>query len=273
MKRLKIFSNTRRKIFSSDNEGGMTLRKVVCQDCGQELETSASSSRLICPRCGGKRFNVVEPSVDHKESKESHEKHFSIFSDDSYNRTFMNPTNNLEKKLKTYSGKTLGKDEFEKTFSDSADDLLEKGFAIADGDRVKISDSAYATEKMFSKIIISVTKILDLDPSVTEENKEEIIDGLHDRIPEKGIIILKKAHGLEPKLFCDKCADSDAEQWIEDSRIIPDLKLEYGNKSFGIKQFMDILQDRYKDAPDNIIDLLTSKNVIRIEGNQVTISN
>ena len=273
MYRRKIFYDTpRRKVFSSDhdieyNEDGVKLRKVKCQDCGQELETTASPSRLICPRCGGKRFNIV--IFPGKKDESDKKDRFNIFSDETYNREFNTPSSNFQSKLKRYSGETLSEGEFQKVFSDHPD-MIEKGFANTSDSGVQISNSAYATEKMFSKLIISVTKILDLDPSVTEDTKEDFIDSLHDKLGDKGIILLRKAHGLDqPRLFSETTPE---EQWLKDSSIIPDLKLEYGNQSMGIKQFMDILRDRYKDAPDNIIDLLTSKDVIRIEGNQVTIS-
>ena len=35
---------------------------------------------------------------------------------------------------------------------------------------------------------------------------------------------------------------------------------------------MDILKERYEDAPENIVDLLLNHNAIRIEGNSVTIN-
>ena len=46
---------------------------------------------------------------------------------------------------------------------------------------------------------------------------------------------------------------------------------EYGNKRFGVKQFIDILRDRYPDAPENIIDILVEKGVIFLDGSQVTV--
>ena len=112
---------------------------------------------------------------------------------------------------------------------------------------------------------------MDLDNDIVSGNvpKADIIEQLdaHSRIPEKGIILLKKAHGLIPRegQFCDSSS------WLEDSSIIPDLCYEYGNKSFGVKQFIDILRNRYPDAPENIIDILVEKGVIFLDGSQVTI--
>ncbi len=276
MERRSLF-NTRRKLFSEEvNEGGMMLRTVICQDCGNEFEIAGSPTHALCPKCGSKRFNLkmFYEKADTGEISDGKTKRFSLFGEgveESFQRTFSKPSNEFEEKLKKYSGRSISKDEFEKVFSDCSNDLLEKGFANVDSDQVNISSFAYATERMFSKLIVSVTKVLDLDPETIGTPKEEIIKHLEeqDKIPHKGIIILKKAHAIPEEMHF---SEEEPEDWVEDSSIIPDLKTEYANQSFGIKQFMDILRERYPDAPDNIIDLLTSRDVIRIEGSQVTVN-
>ena len=263
--RKKLFSMTpRKKLFSEERNGeeGMTLRTLICQDCGTQVESAEHPSRAYCPNCGGKRMRIKfipysEPTVP--EPVKTEEREFSIF---------LSP---YEKTLKEFSGKELSKGEFEKVFSDKADYLLERGFANVQGDNIKISETAFEGERLFSKLIIQVTKIMDLDDDIVSGKlpKADIIEQLdaHSRIPEKGIILLKKAHGLIPResQFCDSSS------WLEDSSIIPDLYYEYGNKSFGVKQFIDILRDRYPDAPENIIDILVDKGVIFLDGSQVTI--
>ena len=90
-------------------------------------------------------------------------------------------------------------------------------------------------------------------------------------------MIIKKAHGLVPP-FTSNFSETEepvyesGETWLSDSNIISDLQVEFSNQSFGIKQFMDILKERYEDAPENIVDLLLNHNAIRIEGNSVTIN-
>lgn len=263
--RKSIFSGTpRKKLFSEERNGenGMTLRTLICQDCGTQVESAEHPSQAYCPNCGGKRMRIKfipysEPTVP--EPVKTEEREFSIFLSD------------YEKKLKEFSGKSMKKDQFEKVFSDKADYLLERGFASAQGDdTIKVSGTAFEGERLFSKLIIQVTKIMDLDRDVTLGNipKGDIIDHLagEERIPEKGIILIKKAHGLIPR----ESQFSDP-SWVEDSSIIPDLFYEYGNKSFGIKQFVDILRNRYPDAPENIIDILVEKGVIFLDGSQVTV--
>lgn len=265
MKRLKLFSTTpRKKLFSEERNGeeGMQLRTLICQDCGAQVESAEHPSHMICPNCGGTRMRIKfipysEPQVP--EPIRTEEREFSIF---------LSP---YEKNLKEFSGKSMTKAEFEKTFSDKSDYMLEKGFANVQGDQVSISETAYAMEKTFSKLIIQVTKIMDLDKDVVEGNypKPDIIERLeaNGNIPEKGIILIKKAHGIIPResQFCDT-------SWVEDSSIISDLHYEYGNKSMGIKQFMDILRNRYPDAPENIIDILVDNGVIILNGNQIIIN-
>lgn len=254
----------RKKLFSEEKNGeeGMILRTLICQDCGTQVESAEHPSQAFCPNCGGKRMRIKfipysEPTVP--EPVKTEEREFSIF---------LSP---YEKTLKEFSGKEISMKEFEKVFSDKTDYLLERGFASVQGDNVKISETAFKDERLFSKLIIQVTKIMDLDNDIVSGNvpKADIIEQLdaHSRIPEKGIILLKKAHGLIPRegQFCDSSS------WLEDSSIIPDLCYEYGNKSFGVKQFIDILRNRYPDAPENIIDILVEKGVIFLDGSQVTI--
>ena len=277
--RMKLFSNTtppteRLKIFSHESEeynvGGMTLKKVKCKDCGFEMETAANVSQILCPHCGGKRFNLVTIPKSPAQTVEPVEdiKRGSLFQRDS----------ELESKLKTYSGKVIDKDLFEKEFS-NFEDLLENGFASNGDNGVRISDTAYQIEKLFSKLTITVTKELDLDSDIMEGliNKEDIISNLEEKetLPEKSIVIIKKAHGLMPPFesnFSELVEEDPGQTWVKDSNIVPDLKVEYSNNSFGIKQFMDILNERYDDAPDNIIELLTANGAIRIDGNQITIN-
>lgn len=288
-KRLKLFSEApRKKLFSSEDESvevngtdGIKLHDLICQDCGQVITTAETPTHATCPNCGGKRMifklfpteNVVEPDLQEHLQEEKIEKgetpRKSLF------ENFLNP---LESKLKEFSGKTIDKETFEKTFSDvEAGKLIERNYAMCDSEgNYSISDSAFEIEKTFSKLIISVTKTLELDPSIMNGDikKEDIIDKLeeHEDLPEKGIIALKKAHGI-PVIEEHEYSDDEQESWLEDSSIVPDLELEYNNQSFGIEQFIKIIRDRYPDAPENILDLLSQVGTIRIDGTQVNIES
>ena len=238
MQRIKLFSDSRVKLFSS------TLRTVKCQDCGEILETSANVSQILCPHCGGKRFNLYkkrEPILTKGEDlKES----------------------DLTANLKKFSGQTLSKGEFSKTFSEG---LVEKGYAKVVDNGYQISPYASEVEKLFSKLSITVTREIDLDPVITSGECPigDAIRGIEG--PVKGIMLIRKAHGVMD-------VPTKGDSWIEDSHIVEDLKAEYGGEDKGIKQFMDILNNRYPDAPENIIDDLVSRGAITINGNQITIN-
>ena len=274
MERIKLFSGSpRRKLFSSEpityNEGGVTLRKLKCYDCGREIESAAHPGSIICPCCGGRRFNVMS-RIESPEVTPEKKSRRSLFGKE---EILVEPENEYERKLKKFSGVVLDRDQFQKEFSDNLDSIFQKGYAEISDDGISISPDAYITERIFSKITVTVTKELDLDPDITEQRETfpEVIERLKDEVPHKTIILVKRAHnpGIQENMFSEV---SDPENWVKDSRIIEDLSVEYYNTSMGIKQFMSILESRYPDAPDNILDILTKEGAIIISGNQVTIS-
>lgn len=299
---------TRRKLFSGNEggasqnvfEGGKEIKRIQCRDCGFIIETAAVTTDIVCPKCGGKnRFNVLSlnstPAVNPeavevkvkkieevtgqkptpeqlKEASKSFTERRSLFGDGEFQKEFSEPTDDFEQNLKTYSGKILGEEEVQKIFSCTPDELEEKGFAKIDEEtgNVKINDSAFLCSKLFSKLIVSVTKVLDLPP--IDKPKEDIIEELREKqaIPEKGIILIKKAHRIPIEASFSEGSE-ESESWLRDSGIIGDLRLEFGGSSMGIKEFTKLLDERYDDAPENIIDILIQRGVIKIQGNQVDI--
>lgn len=302
----KLFSSTnlRRKLFS-ENEGGVSnnmfegssaTKKIQCLDCGYVMETAASTTNIVCPKCGSKnRFNVltltpsrndipeavqveekkineVKESLSNKEKTFTRRSLFGELENSEFQKEFSEASNDFEKNLKLYSGKTIKEDESEKLFSMSSEELIRNGFArVSEDNNIKINESAFLQNKLFSKLIVSVTKVLDLDPICSP--KSDVIDmmGEKEMLPNKGIMILKKAHSIPIIKESEFSNTEENEAWIKDSGIIGDLKLEFGNTSMGIKEFTKLLEDRYDDAPENIIDLLIEKGVIKIQGNQVDI--
>jgi DNA-directed RNA polymerase subunit RPC12/RpoP len=258
MERKKLFSKPRKKLFSTPEQGGITVRSLICRDCGQVIESAESPSQAYCPNCGGKRLNIkLFPEKINPEAEKSTEKK-KLFSD--YDSPF-------ELKLKEYSGKSLSKEEIEKTFSEDEFETIKLYSNFEDGN-ISINESAYGMEKLFSKLTISVTKTLELDPAIMTGtvSKEDVIDKLeeHNDLPKKSIMIIKKAHNLPTESHF-------SDTWVEDSSIIPDLETEYNNQSFGIEDFIKILRDRYPDAPENIVDILVQEGTIFIDGGKVTI--
>lgn len=254
MERRKLFSEpSRRKLFSSPGEQEKVVR---CRDCGYILTTTAATTDLVCPKCGGTRFNV---------ESEATEKEFStrrkLFSD--------TPVSDspLELKLKEFSGKILSEEEYEKTFSEDASALKEKGFAETCESGIMISDTAYFAEHLFSGITITISRELDLDKDIVsgKTNKTEVIKGLEERdgLAPKGIILIKKAHGIDPT--------PEHNSWIEDSGISHDVPYEFGGTNKDLLEFRKALDERYPDAPENIIDLLKERGIIKVSDGNVEI--
>lgn len=285
MTRRKLFSSTPRKKLFSGCEDNM-VKTVMCMDCGYKMETAASTSHIYCPKCGGTRFNIYRipesPEGTPEPVKIEEEKSFSrksVFGNDEIQKEFTTPLNKFEENLKLFSGKEVEIAECDKLFSISAEELIEKGYAdITESGNLIISESAFLRDKLFSKLIVSVTKVLDLDPGITSmsQPKESIIDSLCSRgtIEPKGIIMIKKAHMLSPKINTEFPIeeDSSVSDWASDSGIIGDLKIELGDRTdLSVEEFMDYLHTRYSDAPKGLIDYLISNGVVKIQGNQVDI--
>ena len=282
MERRKLFSEekkvVRRKLFSSDcPDTEENSRFVICQDCGYRFETTASPTSLMCPKCGGTRFNIelkifspdntperVEPVI---EKEESRRKLFSTYAEDEalFQKEFSETNNKYERDLKLYSGKEISASKYDELFGNS--DLIEKGYAEKDGDVVKISDNAFLMDKLFSKLIISVTRELEFDPDICCGNcdKENIINKLEEKgdIPTKGIMLLRKAHNIPTQSYDNS--------WLSDSGITTDLPIEFGGSSKREPEFKKIIIERYPDAPDNILDLLKSRGIIESDGDTINI--
>ena len=229
IERVKLFSSNRVKLFAEPEL--QITKEVICMDCGFKMETTSTTTNLICPKCGGSRFEV--------------EKEFSGEDlDIEFQKYFSTPENDLEEKLKKYSGKTLTKKEYERQFSG-----LDLGNYIESGEsNVKIDENAYLFSKLFSSISITITKELDLDPAIvcnSKCNKESIINRLEDseNMSPKCIMLIKKAHNISNE-------EKDRE-WVVDSGIVNDLGAEFNGQTREMPDFKTILETRYPDAPEN----------------------
>lgn len=289
MERRKLFSgNTkpiRRKLFSDDCPNSNVenlVHTVICIDCGYKMETTASTTDLICPRCGGTSFvpessTVVDPIQLPQHNTEektysSRRKLFSTYSEDeeAFQREFSEPTSELESKLKEFSGRVISKDEFQREFSNliSLEELEDREFAeVCDNGYIKISRTAFPEARLFSDLVITITKELHLDPSITccEHNKEDIINKLEEKgdLCPKSIVLIKKAHNIP--------TEKHDQEWINDSGILGDLGIEFGGQSRELPEFKKIISERYPDAPDDIMEMLKSKGIIRANGNVIEI--
>ena len=283
--RRKLFSTTpRKKLFSGCEDN--IVKTVMCMDCGYKMDTAASTSHIACPKCGGTRFNVYsipespqgtpEPVKVEEVVEEKSFSRKSLFGNSEIQKEFTEPINEFEEKLKEYSGKEISLDDCEKIFSISSDELIEKGYAEISENNLKISDIAFLRDKLFSKLIVSVTKVLDLDPKVLDCPKESIIDSLGQSgaVDPKGIILIKKAHMISPSPSPVMMEEDKPElgDWIKDSGIVGDMRIELGDKNdMGVEDFVKYLKSRYSDAPKGLLDYLVSNGVVKIQGNKVDV--
>ena len=274
-----LFTSTPRKKLFSAVSSGEEVKTVRCMDCGYKMETAASTSKIYCPKCGGTRFDVLciteSPEVTPEPIKvEEEEKNFSrksLFGNDIFQKEFTEPTTEFEERLKEFSGKTIKFEDCEKIFSIKPEELLEKNYAdIDDNGDIVISESAFLIDKLFSKLIITVTKELDL-PEINQP-KECMIDSLSNNISPKGIIMIKKAHMISPSLPIEEKPIEELGEWIKDSGIVGDTKIELGDKEdLKLDDFVDYLKSRYPDAPKGLLDHLMSRGLVKINGSRVNI--
>lgn len=287
----KVFSEKRRKLFndvseveanalnapeletptnSLTNNGDVSKLPYlhVCPDCGTEFHTEENYVDFcICPNCGGKRCRKMEIKDADGNSYDSCEDAVdSMFSDIE--------SDELDELLARHKGKAVDAEDLAAEMYamgiydevGGVEGLVENGYAeeLREG-QIQFSDVADTQRKMFSKLVISVTKEFDLDP-ITD--RESVIDSLAERFPGKPIMILKRAQSTvapEVTTFSDK-------SYLKDSGIESDLKLVYGGQVMTIKDFMNLLSEEYPDAPEDIIDLLESSKAIKVNGGKVIIS-
>lgn len=166
--------------------------------------------------------------------------------------------------LKEWEGKELDSQYATKIFSGV--DLVSEGLAenTEDG-KIRVFSMANEVEKLFSSLKVTVIKELCLDP-IPEPNPASMIDSLGSShaLPTKTIVLLKKAHGLPKEVI-----ESETEGWIKDSGIKQDLEHEFEDKNFEEKKLKDILEERYEDAPEGLIEILKTSGVLETtpEGN------
>lgn len=256
----KTFSiKRRRSLFSSLTEDSRIPEpsNFICQDCGHEFQDQASiESGTHCPNCGGGRVVKSDPcSCECGEEKE-----FS----------------KIDEFLREYSGQTVETSEIEKIFSERGieEDIFNSGYATeTENGQICFSENSDAIRKLFSKLVISITKELDL-PDPVQNTKEDLINRLvqSGNIPQKGIMVIKKVHGMIPNLENTTKEIEREDNYIKDSGIKSDLGIEFGRPSeLPLKDFMNYLDTRYSDAPENIIDQLINSGSIKIDGAKVNI--
>lgn len=294
----KVFSNTRRKLFSDDPIKTVEVEDkeydYYCMDCKTVIKSDSDTPTAVkCPSCGSSRVEVftngddpqnpyvLDPAANPKEDGccgqecEDNQACEMEFEQDRNYKIIDDLINEFRGKnvssgeLKDFVYEKYGIEDYD------LDDLIEAGY-IEEIDvnpeetdnpyqcLLRFKDTASLQNKIFSAVKISITKEFDLDPVMDHESVMETLGG---RLPEEGMMILKRIHGhANPKVV------NFSENFLVDSGISNDIKAEYGGQVLALKEFLEILDTRYPDAPDNIIDLLSSDGVIEVSGGQVKIS-
>lgn len=308
-RKLFTATNPRRRLFSSSPIRRRLFSNCTytCQDCGYELHGAPGTTNRVCPNCGSSRFNVGEEEKSYSENRYPVSDGIigplegNLFRCYDCGEEFKDPSGTpsgvicpncggsrvvqledviaddaTDEIMKEYSGNPISKGDLQKLFAErgvteSIDSLVNSGYAsLNDEGMVCFSEGAWMTRKLFSELVISVTKELHLIP--TEGKVEELIHGLEERgnISPKGIVLVKKAHGITPAVR--EIGFSDTDTYIEDSGVASDLKLEYSGKTMPLKEFMGILDSQYNDAPDDLLDKLVETGVVKITGSSVEIN-
>ena len=270
MGRIKLFSEnkptSRIKLFSEDGSGTHWLR---CSDCGYKFETTMSTTAALCPKCGGSRFNVIRetwsPEVSPEKVEKNRTKLFGLTEEEEFQKEFNETEDKVELKLKEFSGSSLSASDFDKEFSAlgiTAESLQEKNFAdIHEDGSVEIHKDSFMQSRLFIILIISITKTLELDPAVTTSAPSfgvQKLEETSDLCP-RSIAIIKKIHGIGTD-------DNSKEEWLRDSNIGNDLKVEFGGQTKSDIDLKSLLEDRYPDAPEDLEKLLINRGVIKEVG-------
>ena len=258
----KTFSNIRnqkRRSLFCDSQCCCCEEIYVCQDCGHEFQGKLSDD-LRCPNCGGNR--VVKRGG-----------YGDAISCDEFPET----CDATGEALKEFSGKSGDFDQLQKEFTDRGldlNDIIDQGYAQynEDDNTVCFSENADALQKLFSRLVISVTKELELDPV---DSKEALIRKLEDSptMPSKAIILIKKAHGILPVDSCCQETPCEYTNYIKDSGLENDLKLVHGGQVISLSDLNNIIKSQYNDAPDDIIDKIVRAGFVNISGSSVRVNN
>lgn len=256
----KCFTNIRnlkrRSLFCNNQEECCDI--YVCQDCGHEYQPT--SDDLRCPNCGGNR--VVKRGG-----------YGDAVSCDEFPET----CDATDEALKEFSGKSGDFDQLQKEFTDRGldlNDIIDQGYAQynEDDNTVCFSENADALRKLFSRLVISVTKELELDPV---DSKEALIHNLEESptITPKAIILIKKAHGILPPPAVEEDSPNIDQDYIKDSGLENDLRLVHGGQIMSLSELTNLIKSQYNDAPDDILDKLVQSGLVNISGSSVRVNN
>ncbi len=240
--RISLFSALTHRQPNTTGEGtdNGTVAETVfkCTDCGHEFALKCDTvSGTRCPNCGGNRVVKVSANSDSDKTGEF---------------------------LGQVAGQTLTLDEATKAFSEcgatgTLQDLIDSGYAtMTENSEVSFSDTAESEYSIFSDLVISVAKELEL-PVLTGCQEDQI--GSISSLSPKGILLIKRAHRLVPHPLDAGIAEGIPSEELK--------RLGQDGNVMTFQEFQDYLRSKYNDAPENLTDLLCNKGIVKISGSRI----
>lgn len=252
-KRISLFSKQKKdrlSLFSAlthrqpNNTGEGTDNGVVpettfkCTDCGHIWNLQCDTvSGTRCPNCGGNRVVKVTQS----------------------------DSDTTGEFLSRVAGQTLGLDEATKAFSEcgapgTLQDLVDSGYAtLTEDSEVSFSDTVESEYSLFSKLVISVTKELEL-PEIPQDQREDLISSMSSLSP-KGVLLIKRAHQVIPHP-----SDAGIVTGLSDKE---KASLGQDGNIMTLQEFLDYIRLKYNDAPENLSDILCKNGIVKISDSQI----
>ena len=241
--RMSLFSALTHRQPNTDGEGtdnGTTPESTFkCTDCGHTWNLQCdTTSGTRCPNCGGNRVVKVTQS----------------------------DSDTTGEFLSRVAGQTLGLDEATKVFSEcgapgTLQDLIDSGYAIMTEDsEVSFSDTVESEYSLFSGLVISVTKELELPEIPQDQQREDLISSLSSLSP-KGVLLIKRAHQVVPHP-----SDTGIVTGLSDKE---KANLGQDGNVMTLQEFLDYIRLKYNDAPENLNDILCKNGIVKISDGQI----
>ena len=241
--RLSLFSALTHRQPNNDGEGtdngAVSESTFKCTDCGHTWSLQCDTvSGTRCPNCGGNRVVKVTQS----------------------------DSDTTGEFLSRVAGQTLSLDEATKVFSEcgatgTLQDLVDSGYAtMTEDSEVSFSDTVESEYSLFSGLVISVTKELELPEIPQDQQREDLISSLSSLSP-KGVLLIKRAHQVVPHP-----SDAGIVTGLSDKE---KANLGQDGNIMTLQEFLDYIRLKYNDAPENLNDILCKNGIVKISDGQI----
>ena len=241
--RIQLFSALTHRQPNNSGEGtdngAVPQTTFKCTDCGHEFTLQADTvSGTRCPNCGGNRVVKVTQS----------------------------DSDTTGEFLSRVAGQTLPLDEATKVFSEcgatgTLQDLIDSGYATTTEDsEVSFSETVESEYSLFSGLVISVTKELELPAIPADQQREDLISSISSLSP-KGVLLIKRAHKVLPHP-----SDVGIVTGLTDKEM---AGLGQDGNVMTLQEFLDYIRLKYNDAPENLTEALCKNGIVKISDSQI----